>query len=355
MYELNPADAPEFLIRRILDDAVAKYKEEYPNATNGKTPSLHFYAHNAGKFDNKIILKAIYKIHFEVNKYAPTHISDQHNDIYQIVINYKGINIVFRDSLKLLLASVDSLNSSILNNKYPKLPINFELLKSIANGPDYYTKLTERNSELVKQLTNMDITGGSSNNPYPLASKYRSAADYINAYCVNDCVVIANALLKFGASIEASVGFPIAIKECITISSMAMYVFTRKFNNISETPLLSIGLNSAASSFIRKAYIGGRVEVFNSSINLGTVNHFDVPGMYALCMTKALPYGNPVYVSDFLKEVNAIEFLRSLHGNNLIAFIECEVKTPKDLNIPVLGIKADNGKLIFPLGRFSGT
>lgn len=348
MYTIDAFNAPKYMMKSMLDDVTKAYKANYPATVNNKKamPSIHLFAHNAGKFDNKIILKAIYELHRDRVSFAPSHISDMHHDIFQITIQYNGFNIVFRDSMKLLLSSVDRLNSAILNNAYPKMPMDFKVLKSILTLPDYYEAFTRYNKDLVKQLCGF--------HPY-YPRDYPIPRDYINAYCENDCVVVANALIKFGETIEKSVGFPVPVKECITISSMAMFVFTRKFNNISDTPLMSIGLRSAASSFIRNAYIGGRVEVFNSGINLGTINHFDVPGMYALCITKELPYGNPVFVSDFLKDMKTIEFLRNLHGNNLIGFFKCEVVTPEDLNIPVLGIKSDNGKLVFPLGEISGT
>lgn len=326
MYTIDAAKAPLHLMKSMLDSAVETYLSGNPRAKNSKkAPAIYFYAHNAGKFDNKIILKAIYSLHRDEVGYAPSHISDPHHDIYQITIRYKGFDIVFRDSLKLLLTSVDNLNRSMLDNKYPKMPMHFRGLKQILAMPDFVEKFTSPNPELVKLLCSYDAKEATFANPFPLVSKYPSPREYINAYCINDCVVVANALLKFGLSIEKSVGFPIAIKDCITISSMAMYVFTRKFNNISETPLMSIGLSSASSSFIRNAYMGGRVEVFNSGINLGTVNHFDVPGMYALCITKELPYGNPVFVSEFPKGMDTIEFLRNLHARNIIGFIKCKV------------------------------
>lgn len=351
-YDLDTVNGPYNMIKAMLDN-VSKFAIENYSATN-KSINIYFYAHNSGKFDTKIILKAIYTLHKEHSTDLPIHISDPHHDIYQVTIKYGRFNMIFRDSLKLLLASVENLNTQMLGGEFPKIPLNIEFIDSLFLKADLDTILTANRPDLVSQLYSFDSKGNPTPNPSQFAI-YKSVKRYINAYCLNDCMVVAKSLIKISESIAQAIGFGIGIKDCITISSMAMYAFTRKFYNVKETPLMSIGLTSSASSFIRNAYIGGRVEVFHRGLDLGKVYHFDVPGMYALCITKDLPYGNPVFVRDFAERTNTKEFLRNLHSNNLIGFIKCEVETPKDLHIPVLGIKATSGKLTFPLGEILGT
>ncbi|MEI2423192.1 DNA polymerase [Arthrospira platensis SPKY2] len=327
---------------------------EEKNRNHGKhNINIYFYSHNGGKFDMKIMLKAIYTIHKETTLDLPIQISDPNHDIYQITIKYGKYNIIFRDSLKLLLSSADNLNNQLLNGEFPKLPINIKAMNDLVFNSSSNSPFTDINIELTAKLYSQDSKGNLTKDLHRFA-KYDTPISYIKDYCLNDCVIIAKSLIVISESISSSIGFPIAIKDCITISSIAIYVFMRKFNR-RDTPIMSIGLGSSARSFIRKAYIGGRVEVFDSGLNLDKIYHFDVPGMYALCITKELPYGNPVFVGEFAENLNSIEFLNSLHRNKLIGFFKCEVTTPNDLNIPVLGIKKDNGKLIFPLGEIVGT
>jgi hypothetical protein len=59
---------------------------------------------------------------------------------------------------------------------------------------------------------------------------------------------------------------------------MAITIFLEKYYDL---PIMVIPNNSEYAKFIRSSYIGGRCEVFNSGVGLGTINHFDVPGMYA--------------------------------------------------------------------------
>ena len=313
--------------------------------------NVYFYAHNAGKFDLKVMLKAIYKVHKSQRLELPIHISDPNHDIYQITIKYNGYNIIFRDSMKLLLSSVANLNEQMLSGKFPKIPMNLTALDSMVEKGE--SVMFDINRTNVHTLCSVDSRYG----VLPGWEKYlsyESAHEYLVDYCVMDCEIVAAALIKASSAISKALGMSIGIKECITISSMAMYVFTHKFNSI-DTPIMSMNLSSAATSFIRKAYIGGRVEVFDSGINLEKVYHFDVPGMYALCMTKDLPYGNPVFVGDFAESIDASSFISELHSKKLIGFFKCSATCPRELNLPVLGIKASNGKLYFPVGNMVGT
>lgn len=116
---------------------------------------------------------------------------------------------------------------------------------------------------------------------------------------------------------------------------------------------MEIQLNSATAKDIKKSYIGGRTETFHSGMNLPKIYHFDVPGMYALAMKSSLPIGNPVFIGQLKAGLLFKDFMKFMIDNKLIGFLTCTVTTPKDLHIPVLGIKYQ-GKLVFPLGTFTG-
>ena len=92
----------------------------------------------------------------------------------------------------------------------------------------------------------------------------------------------------------------ISINGIITISSTAMNLFIMKYNNAQQIP----------RGFIRNAYLGGRTEVFNLGLNMGNVYHFDVPGIYALCIQIPLPTGNPVRVIGFKDDLNVLADLK---------------------------------------------
>jgi hypothetical protein len=89
-------------------------------------------------------------------------------------------------------------------------------------------------------------------------------------------------------------GFNVPASKILTASSVCIHTFKRNFNNTKETPLMQIPLKSTLHIFVRKTYIGGRVEVFNRGLGMDKVYHFDVPGLYANMITKPLPIGNPL-------------------------------------------------------------
>lgn len=311
---------------------------------------VYIYAHNAGKFDLKVMLKALYLVHKAQREILPIHISDPNHDIYQIVIQFGGKHFCFRDSMKLLLSSVANLNERMLGGAFPKLPMNLDLLDSLV----LEGRMEEKSYSLTEGLFEKDSRIVVMTRHDHLLGKYESPHAYLKDYCVIDCEIVAKALVNLAISFKNAVNYPLPIKDAITISSLAMKVFISKFNNRSE-PIMSMSLTSAVSTFIRKAYMGGRVEVFNSAIGLDKVYHFDVPGMYALCMTKDLPIGNPVFISALDITVDSNALISNLHANKLIGFFECEVTCPADLNIPVLGTHSTSGKLYFPTGTFKGT
>lgn len=183
--------------------------------------------------------------------------------------------------------------------------------------------------------------------------QYSTPISYLREYCLVDCIIVVNALIKFDNTL-GKLG-ETDLRRLLTISGTALSVFLSNFNNIKQTPLLELNPQRKLSAFFKQSYLGGRTEVFHSGMGIDCVYHFDVPGMYAKCMTMPLPIGNPVFVSfkkDFNPEIN-IKFLKELEERNLMGFFECKVATPLNLAIPVLPVK-HMGKLVFPLGEFTG-
>ena len=333
------------MLQSVIDYVLANKCESILNKN-----TIYMYAHNGGSFDLKIMLKALYQIHKENSNEMPVHISDKNHDIYQITIKFGGFTFVFRDSMKLLLSSVANLNDGMLNGKFPKIPCNLDVFDKLVAD-----KLMENyNPALTETLFNKDSRYGVVKDWEQYKGKYNTPHSYIMKYCIMDCHIVAEALIKFSNVIAKEMKFAIDIKECITISSMAMYVFTHKFSS-PKTPILSINITSSIFKFISKAYIGGRVEVFNSGKGYDKVYHFDVPGMYALCMKKDLPIGNPIYITDFKGDMDSSKFLSELHNKGFIGFFKVKATCPTTLSIPVLGVHSESGKLYFPQGNVHGT
>ena len=93
------------------------------------------------------------------------------------------------------------------------------------------------------------------------------------------------------------------------------------------------------SDFCRKAYLGGRTEIFKPFCKSGPLYEYDVTSLYPHVMKEnEYPHGDSyfTYIRDKTK----------------LGIFEAEVHCP-DMHVPVLGIVRE-GKFIFPTGRFKG-
>ncbi len=127
------------------------------------------------------------------------------------------------------------------------------------------------------------------------------------------------------------------IKPTYTSASYALRLWRSKFQK--ETLR---GINSRIERFTRRAYAGGRSEIFRSSLEKGY--YYDVNSMYGAQMCKKMPTGY-VYFSES-------------RNKNRIGFYECEVDQTIQ-EIPVLWKKIGNKTnkkemLCFPADKFVG-
>lgn len=98
----------------------------------------------------------------------------------------------------------------------------------------------------------------------------------------------------------------------------------------------------------RQAYYGGRVEVFRTGHTTTdpTIHYGDVNSMYPFAMLQPMPIGRVAY---FKGSAN-LERL----AKHRIGFVHCDVQIPTSCYLPPLPYRHE-GKLIFPVGRFTGT
>jgi hypothetical protein len=80
--------------------------------------SIYILAHNAGRFDMKVILNPLLALKDQMPSNVMSVISDPNGDIYQL--EFETINTTFfiRDSFKLIPASVANISKMFLQNEY---------------------------------------------------------------------------------------------------------------------------------------------------------------------------------------------------------------------------------------------
>ena len=334
-FNIRNPNSTENILLRTLDFII----ETIPTSEKKR----YVFAHNGSKFDTKVLLPFLTSLANNNTIEIKNVLADGLSTLFEINFTYKGITIILRDSIKILGASVGSLGNTYLKNiDERKITMNIQTFQAwFKLNPTELSTLG--NEGFIKDL-------GIREDDFNIR-KQTSIMDYITTYCLIDCKVVALSLNKFSKSIEIK-GFIINIDRILTISSVAMKVYTTYFYNNKLTPIAATPSHTTLRKFIKNGYIGGRTEVLGSGIGMSNVYHFDIPGIYAQCININLPFGNPVFISKITK--SAEEVFNSLHSNNIIGFFKATVTCPQDLWLPVLGRKS-NGKLLFNTGTFTGT
>lgn len=285
--------------------------------TSDENPVNEIFCHFGGGYDflffleaafdkdyyliDKIIPRGSSLLSFELSRLESTADYEYFNCIdpklyvrkYEGRWYYKARSIVFRDSGAMLPASLGSLTKSFgVSNK--KLDIDYSF-KTVT-------------PELITYLES-DLKG-----LYQVIEKYRQ--------------------------------WPLIVKagSASTIAGQAMKIFRTTMTK----PLKSLPKN--ADIFIRRAYFGGRTEIFKPLYYPGgkeakPIHCFDVNSLYPTVMrdTEFFP-GN---FKEFTNNYNP----------DAIGYFEAEVEVPEDMYAPPLAtMHKINGseKLIFPVGRFTG-
>lgn len=152
----------------------------------------------------------------------------------------------------------------------------------------------------------------------------------------------------------------------LTTPAAAMRLFQRRFLDRKldrakhERACRDGKCAGCAHAFVRRAYKGGRVEVFRMSWKSGGVKkrlfYYDINSSYPAAMLFPMPAG-PVLVHEGPDLPRPLDhYFDAVESGDWVAFAECTVRVPEDAPLPPLPYhEPDTGKLLFPVGTFSGT
>lgn len=132
----------------------------------------------------------------------------------------------------------------------------------------------------------------------------------------------------------------------VTLASTSLYLFRKKYlKEFYKKP------DRVHNKLHRRAYYGGRVEVFQEGVINNDFYIYDINSQYPYAMM-ITPLPNPNYMK--WKKFGNYDDIINFEG-----VTACTVQAPNKMNIPILPLKfkADNWnseKLIFPLGEFKG-
>ena len=131
-----------------------------------------------------------------------------------------------------------------------------------------------------------------------------------------------------------------------TIGATALNYYSKNYRKSPKDKIFT----KKQLEFLKQGYYGGRTEIFYTKPVEGNILYHDFNSLYPSVMKKHIypNIGRPYFTKKPELDINSKEFLGPSEG---IAHVE--VTSPK-LDIPYLPYRAETGKLIFPIGTFSG-
>lgn len=151
-------------------------------------------------------------------------------------------------------------------------------------------------------------------------------------YNGQDCSELYGVLEKFHNYIEN-----VLLGEVgITAPATAMKIFRRNYLK------RSLPRSVDTHEFVRIGYFGGRTEPFERESS--GLRYYDINSSYPAAMREMMPAGE----SAIWEGEPPVRFQEQRLG-----FVEADVLVP-DMHLPVLPVRAESGKLIFPTGRLHG-
>lgn len=276
------------------------------------------YAHNLSSFDVVFLFKYITNLEKQGYK---VKILKKDEKIISIKISNrsKNVSITLKDSLLLLPQSLDELAKQFkLSSGKTTEPVY------VGEGHDEY-KSTDL-SHYTKAVNKITV--------------FSYWKELIESYCINDCIVLYQVLVKYQSLIFSS--FNIDIIKYPTVPSLAFAIYRMHYMPSDTIPITK----GKVFNFIRRSYTGGSTEMYKPNAIGQNIYCYDVNSLYPSVMAKAkYPVGQIFY----------FEGDPSVLDVNTYWIGEAVVKTRKDLYQPYLQVhhKTDAGwRTIAPNGCF---
>ncbi|MCK4501148.1 hypothetical protein KAU11_11675 [Candidatus Babeliales bacterium] len=236
-------------------DCVTKFSQYLFNVEGHER--IIIYAHNGGKFDVPIILSYFRKSPFWVITRFLEHGSRILSMTMMALAAGHSRTVTFRDSYPLMSSSLDNL-SKLYGVQHPKLAgVNHELM----TDEDWESQIIPQN---------------------------------IETYIKHDVLALKECMDKFRWTTIEQVGWDPVKRNVLTSPGISNMVFLEDFYN-TDFPLFH--LPASVDEFCRKAYNGGRCEVFQRKHVEQEVFYYDVVSLYPYIMSSCdLPYGKPTWI-----------------------------------------------------------
>lgn len=234
------------------------------------------YVHNLN-YDGFLILEELSKGLWEFEIFS------KKLNLYLIKIFFNGKYLLFKCSYKILPLSLKEIAQGFLIGE--KMPYPYRLI----NSNNIYLQKVSITSKDFESCVDYFIY-------FKQYGEFINIPEYTLQYCLNDVTITINFLKKIKKMIKI---FDIRLENVASASSLAFKIFIKHFNKNK----VSFNNEDFVNNYTKKAYFGGRCEVYGNAEKSEKIFHFDFSGMYASCMKEKFPFGD----SQFIENCEKIE------------------------------------------------
>jgi hypothetical protein len=265
---------------------------------------LVMYAHNGGKFDYVLLLRALLE-EPSAQLFRITELLPRGSGFLSLTVKRVSDNsqIIFRDTMHHLAGSLDRLCNDF---KPPH--------RKQTGAVDY----DSFNAQLIKD------------NP----TEFKKWRDYLEA----DILSMAEIFENYRHTIYNNYQVDITSGRVYTAATLSKRIFLSRYYNYNQ-PIWT--LSPDAEQFVREAYHGGRTEVFEHCVENQPVYYYDFTSLYPYEMCKPIPIGK----GDFQDTIS----LRAIQEDHAFGFVQVRIKTDYthsnySKTPPFIGLTASDAK-----------
>lgn len=174
-------------------------------------------------------------------------------------------------------------------------------------------------------------------------------------YCIQDCVVLYDILVKFSELIWDK--YQVNITSYPTLSSLTYNIYLTHFLGDNKIPMITGQLFND----IKLAYTGGSTDMFIPTNIFDKISgfirkiinkifYYDVNSLYPFIMSKFLmPCGKMYYFEGDIYNRNLV--INNIIPKDVLGFFFCKVIAPENMEHPIIQLKHEKSTLS-PIGEF---
>lgn len=295
-----------------------------------------FYVHNLGRYDIAFLLRPLIRENMNDFKYKLETISRGPLILSLIIskkVGGKTNTIKIVDSYNILSHSLKDLceiyQADISKDFFPYKFMNKNTLFYSGDKPSksYYEDIDKKTYNLI-------------------TNNWNSQLETIK-YLEKDLLSLFEIINKF--SDYTYVKYGVQVTNSLTISSLAMNMFLKKYYN-NDIPLI---IKTSLYEDIKLSYFGGITEVYKPTNKDNEIlYYYDVNSLYPYASLNKMPGLNCIYESMLNLLINQSTDQTADNVDKLFGFYYCKIKT-NNLYIGLLPVRTKDG-IIMPNGVWEG-